>query len=90
MAVTAKQDVTSWAIKAGRQLRGMSRDELAEALQRRTGRPWSYGKVNHLENSGKAVTPELLRHLAAILDLEPDFLLYGPIGLNGERAVTVR
>lgn len=73
-----RRTTTAWAVKAGRDLRGLSREELAQQLAERTGSRWTHLMVRELENGGKVIPADLVPVLGQVLDLPLEFLLYGP------------
>lgn len=48
-AVPEGRPLEAWAIESARDFAGMSREELAEELTKRIGRPYNYGTVREME-----------------------------------------
>lgn len=77
-----KTQTTARACHAARTFRQMSRAQLAQELERSTGRDWSEYKVARTEEGRRPVDVETLQALSAILDVSLEFLLEGPRSMN--------
>lgn len=78
---------TAWAIKAGREFRGLNRAEMAVELQHKLNEDWGPNRVAKLESGTKLVTVELLAAVKEILGLPFDWFFEGPGIFTGSRAL---
>ena len=78
--------VASHAVKFLRELRGMSREQLAERLTEVTGDDWSSSMITNLETERKTISVSTLKALCEVLDSDPSFFMYGPGSLTDRTA----
>ncbi len=66
----------------GRRYRRQTQQELADALTRVTGEPWSRVMVGHVETGKKALTVDTLMAVAEIHNLSYAFYMEGPESIS--------